>query len=45
MHRTFMPLSNQQLIKFLQKGGALVDVRREDEWHQVGVVGGRSAGC
>jgi len=40
VHRIFMQLDNQQLIKFLQQGGALVDVRREDEWRQVGVVAG-----
>lgn len=38
MRRKIMQLNNQELIKFLQQGGALVDIRRAEEWRQSGVV-------
>lgn len=38
MKNRLMQLSNQQLIQFIQQGGALVDIRRPEEWRQTGVI-------
>lgn len=38
MQRKYLQMTNQQLIDFMNRGGALVDIRREDEWHLTGVV-------
>ena len=40
MRKAYRQMSNQQLIDFLQTGGVLVDIRREEEWRLTGVVEG-----
>lgn len=40
MANKYSQLSNQELIDFLNAGGVLVDVRREEEWRATGVVEG-----
>jgi len=38
--RKYLQMNNQELADFLDAGGALVDVRREEEWQQTGIVAG-----
>lgn len=40
MHRKFQQMNNRELLELLQRGGALVDIRREEEWQLTGVVEG-----
>lgn len=40
MQRKVQQINNQQLRDLLQRGGALVDIRREEEWRLTGVVEG-----
>jgi len=36
----YLQMNNRELVDFLATGGALVDIRREEEWLQTGVVAG-----
>ncbi len=36
----FSELDNRGLAEMIAKGGKVVDIRRPEEWHQTGVVGG-----
>lgn len=40
MQRKYLQMDNQELNDFLRQGGALVDIRREEEWHSTGIVQG-----
>lgn len=40
MQRTFKQMNNQELVLLQQQGGALVDIRRAEEWALTGVVAG-----
>jgi len=40
MGSKYFQMNNQQLRDFLTAGGALVDIRRQEEWQQTGVVAG-----
>ncbi len=36
----YLQLNNRELVDFLAAGGALIDIRRQEEWLQTGVVAG-----
>lgn len=38
MQKRFLQMNNLGLTELLQQGGALVDIRREEEWRSTGVV-------
>lgn len=40
MQKKFKQMSSRELSLFLEQGGALVDIRREEEWRLTGVVAG-----
>ncbi len=40
MQQRFMQMNNQELSRFLQQGGLLVDIRRGEEWCLTGVIEG-----
>ncbi|SHJ74295.1 Rhodanese-related sulfurtransferase [Malonomonas rubra DSM 5091] len=40
MSGKYFQMDNRQLQDFLAAGGALVDIRREEEWQQTGIVAG-----
>ena len=40
MLKKYQQMNNHDLVLFLEQGGALVDIRREEEWRLTGVVEG-----